>query len=63
MERHKVTASEAAALLRRASQTAGRKLPEVASELLYTGKLVGDVAVSSRRPGPRIPMGQNRANA
>ncbi|HEX4429847.1 MAG TPA: PAS and ANTAR domain-containing protein [Frankiaceae bacterium] len=41
MERHKVTANEAAALLRRASQTAGRKLPDVASELLYTGKLVG----------------------
>ena len=48
MERHKVTADEAAALLRRASQVAGRKLPEVASELLYTGKLVGDVVAASR---------------
>jgi hypothetical protein len=63
MERHKVTADEAAALLRRASQAAGRKLPEVASELLYTGKLVGEVSVNTRRPGPRIPFSQNRANA
>jgi hypothetical protein len=44
MERHKLTADEAAALLRRASQVAGRKLPEVASQLLYTGKLAGDVS-------------------
>jgi hypothetical protein len=55
MERHKVTASEAIALLRRASQAAGRKLPDVASELLYTGKLVGEAAVNLRRPGARIP--------
>jgi hypothetical protein len=40
MERHKVTADEAVALLRRASQVCGRKLLDVASELLYTGKLV-----------------------
>jgi hypothetical protein len=41
MERYKVTGGEAEALLRRASQVSGRKLPDVASELLYTGKLVG----------------------
>lgn len=57
MERHKVTADEAADLLRRASQVAGRKLPEVASELLYTGKLVGDVSIRPERhtPRPRLP--------
>ncbi len=57
MERHKVTADEAASLLRRASQAAGRKLAEVASELLYTGKLVGDVSVRSLQhtPRPRKP--------
>ena len=63
MERHKVTADEAAALLRRASQTAGRKLPEVASELLYTGKLVGEISAHPRRPGPRRPLDRDRANA
>jgi hypothetical protein len=57
MERHKVTADEAAALLRRASQVAGRKLPEVASELLYTGKLIGDVSIHSLRrlARPQVP--------
>jgi ANTAR domain/PAS fold len=63
MERHKVTANEAAALLRRASQSAGRKLPDVASELLYTGKLVGEVPVNRGRPGPRTPVSNDRANA
>ena len=59
MERHKLTADEAGALLRRASQVAGRKLPEVASELLYTGKLAGDVAPSARHtPRPRVPAGR-----
>lgn len=58
MERHKVTADEAADLLRRASQVAGRKLPDVASELLYTGKLVGDVSLRGERhtPRPRMPL-------
>jgi hypothetical protein len=59
MERHKVTADEAAALLRRASQVAGRKLPDVASELLYTGKLVGDVSLSAlHTPRSRMPVGK-----
>jgi len=39
IERHKITPDAAAALLRSASQQACRKLPEVASELLYTGRL------------------------
>jgi AmiR/NasT family two-component response regulator len=56
MERHKLTADEAGALLRRASQVAGRKLPEVASQLLYTGKLAGDVSPSVRHtPRQRLP--------
>jgi ANTAR domain/PAS fold len=45
MERHKVTAEQAAAMLRRASQVCGRKLTDVASELLYTGKLIGTLPV------------------
>ena len=48
MERHKVTADEAAVLLRRASQASGRKLADVASELLYTGKLVAEVSIRRR---------------
>ncbi len=59
MERHKLNADEAAALLRRASQVAGRKLPDVASQLLYTGKLAGNVSPSVRHtPRPRVPVGK-----
>ena len=39
IERHKLTPDAAAALLRSVSQQACRKLPEVASELLFTGRL------------------------
>jgi hypothetical protein len=48
MERHKVTADEAVAVLRRASQVSGRKLADVASELLYTGKLLAEVSIRRR---------------
>jgi hypothetical protein len=41
MERHHLTAADADGLIRAASQTAGRKLRDVASELLYTGRLAG----------------------
>ena len=51
IERHKVTADEAMALLRRASQVCGRKLVDVASELLYTGKLVD--GFPQQRPAER----------
>jgi hypothetical protein len=39
MERYKLPAEEAYALLRRSSQLAGRKLVRVASDLLFTGSL------------------------
>ena len=42
-----------------ASQVAGRKLPDVASELLYTGKLVGDESLGSLHPPrARTPVGR-----
>lgn len=58
MERHKIPADEAYALLRRASQLAGRKLTEVASELLFSGILM---ASDQHRPSfPKPPQPKSR---
>jgi hypothetical protein len=55
MERYKVPADDAAALLRKGSQIAGRKLYDVASELLFSGSFPDVVPVRSRvpKPGPK----------
>lgn len=59
MERHKLPAGEALALLREASQVACRKLRDVSSELLYTGRLPGAPADRrhSPKPGPHSTLG------
>jgi hypothetical protein len=55
IERHKIPAPEAAALLRKGSQLAGRKLYDVASELLFSGRLPPGATPSPHipKPGPR----------
>jgi hypothetical protein len=57
MERHKLPAGEALALLREASQAACRKLRDVSSELLYTGRLPG---APVDRGVPRSPRAAHR---
>ncbi len=52
IERHKITADEAFTLLRTASQVACRKLPDVASELLYSGRLPAVPSDQAHRPKP-----------
>jgi hypothetical protein len=52
MERYKIPADEAAALLRKGSQIAARKLYDVASELLFSGTFPDVVPVKSRAPKP-----------
>jgi hypothetical protein len=52
MERYKIPAEEAAALLRKGSQIAARKLLDVASELLFSGSFPDVVPVRSRAPKP-----------
>ena len=56
IERHKMTYEQARETLRGASQLCCRKLPEVAAELLYTGRLPAVPPASHRpKPGPRKP--------
>ncbi len=57
MERHKIPAGEASELLRKASQIAGRRLYEVASELLFSGQLPAGAAPPSRKAKPRPDFG------
>lgn len=52
MERYKIPADEAAALLRKGSQVAGRKLYDVASELLFSGSFPDVEPLRSRAPKP-----------
>jgi hypothetical protein len=52
MERYKIPADDAAALLRKGSQIAARKLYDVASELLFSGTFPDVVPVKSRAPKP-----------
>ena len=59
MERYKIPADEAAALLRKGSQIAARKLYDVASELLFSGTFPDVAPVKSRAPKPG-PVGSPR---
>jgi ANTAR domain/PAS fold len=52
MERYKIPADDAAALLRKGSQIAGRKLLDVASELLFSGSFPDVEPLRSRAPKP-----------
>ena len=52
MERYKIPADEAAALLRKGSQIAGRKLLDVASELLFSGSFPDVTPIRTRVPKP-----------
>jgi PAS domain S-box-containing protein len=58
MERHKLPADEATALLRRASQLAGRKLGDIASELLFSGTLPPQATFDEHPPKPSSPKPQ-----
>jgi hypothetical protein len=60
MERYKIPADDAAALLRRGSQIAGRKLYDVASELLFSGSFPDVEPRPSRVPKPG-PIGRRPA--
>jgi hypothetical protein len=56
MERYKIPADDAAALLRKGSQIAGRKLLDVASELLFSGSFpdVEPLRPRAPKPGPVV---------
>jgi hypothetical protein len=60
MERYKIPTDDAAALLRKGSQIAGRKLYDVASELLFSGSFPDVEPRPSRVPKPG-PIGRRPA--